>query len=151
MPTHALRRRWSPLQPPHADHYADLPDHSYYVLGGMAGEGVSADEAARWTRDAAAVIPDDAHVHALGVGGGIRYTAQVAPLGILDSIDCSTPEQAAMFGSVVDGQLRQTEAMAFPGGDGKSRRTHPLAEFNAWQVQDVWDREASRSADITSW
>lgn len=83
----------------------------------------------------------DAYCHALGVGGGISFVRQVAGTGLLDSIDCSTPELAATFGCILDDQLEQREIRVY-SGDGSSKRTHPLAEFNSWQVADVWAREA---------
>ena len=138
-----------PLQPPHGEHYPDLAGFSYYVLGGMATDDVTNDEILRWIHDAADVIPQNAHVHALGVGGG-RETAQaLAGKGLVDSIDCSTPEQAAMYGKVLDADLRQRE-VRIGSGDGARQRNLPLAAFNSWQIQDYWREQARDDAQTTA-
>jgi len=134
-----------PLQPPYDEHYDLLSDHGLddrmYVLGGMATEDVDTDTQLRWIRNFRRVAPD-VYAHGLGVGGGIEFVTRVAGSGLLDSVDCSTPELAAMNGAVIDDRLRQTPTMSFPGGKGRNRRTYPLAEFNSWQIHDVWARES---------
>lgn len=133
-----------PLQPPHDRHYRDLQGFDHYVLGGMANASVSPDDAVRYVRRAAAVIPDDAHIHALGIGGGRTVAEELAGEGLIDSLDCSTPEQAAMFGCVLDQRLRQTEVKIHTGQDTRLR-TAPLAELNSYQVQDYWTKLARDS------
>jgi len=58
-----------------------------------------------------------------------------------------------MFGSVLTETLRQEEVLAHSGGDGKSKRTYPLAEFNSWQVHDAWENEAAarKQRDRRAW
>ena len=129
-----------PLQPPFAKHYRDVPEFDHYVLGGMATEDIGTDQQIRWIRDFRRVAPD-VYAHGLGVGGGIEFVRKVAGTGLLDSIDCSTPEQAAMFGKVLNETLQQQEVRV-GNGEGISKRNIPLAAFNSWQVQDVWDRES---------
>jgi hypothetical protein len=129
-----------PLQPPHADHYQDVPGFDTYVLGGMATGETTDAQAIKWVREFRDVAPD-VYAHGLGVGGGIEFTRAVASKGWLDSIDCSTPEVAASFGCVLDEQLRQQQVRVM-NGDGASKRNIPLGTFNSYQIQDVWDREA---------
>jgi len=140
-----------PLQPPHHEHYRSLPGHQHYVLGGMVGEEISTRQRIKWIECFDAVARNDCHAHALGVGGGMGIIRAFAGSGILDSVDCSTPEQAATFGKVLDDNLRQVETIAHMGGDGTKKRTTPLAEFNSWQVQDVWDREATVRNNGSGW
>lgn len=128
-----------PLQPPFHEHYRDLPGHSHYVLGGMALSDVSEQRKMAWIRRFRDVEPD-AYVHALGVGGGWEFTRRMARDELLDSLDCSTPELAASNGCILDSRLSQTEVRVHKG-EGARRRNVPLAEFNSWQVQDVWSRE----------
>lgn len=136
-----------PLQPPHARHYQELTDtlgtFDTYVLGGMAVPEVSTDEQVRHIRAFDDAVHDDAYVHALGVGGGREFVETVAPLEILDSVDCATPEIAAANGCVIDADLRQREVREF-NGTGARKRNRPLAAFNSWQLQDVWERERAR-------
>jgi len=72
----------------------------------------------------------------------MEFVSKVAGRDLLDSIDCSTPEQAAMFGCALDERLRQQNIRAFDSGEGARKRNKALAEFNSWQVQDVWNRES---------
>jgi len=90
-----------PLQPPHADHYHDLPGHEHYCLGGMAGKDVSDDQAIRWIREFREVAGPDIYLHALGVGGGSTIVRALAGERIVNSVDCSTPELAAMNGKAL--------------------------------------------------
>lgn len=139
-----------PLQPPHARHYQQLTDalgtFDHYVLGGMAVPEVSTQEQVRHIQNFTRVVDGDPHVHALGVGGGREFVETVAPLEVLDSVDCATPEMAAANGCVIDAQLRQREVREY-NGTGARKRNLPLAEFNSWQIQDVWERERTRDTD----
>jgi hypothetical protein len=126
----------------HADHLQALPDHTHYVLGGMKDDGISERQKICAVREFREAVGSDAYVHGLGIGGGIEIASKVAGTGWLDSVDCSTPEQAAISGDILDPRLRHTDAMVFPGGEGRTKRTYPLAEFNSWQIHDVWVQEA---------
>jgi len=136
-----------PLQPPYTDHYRKLCERGVtghkYVLGGMAVPEVDTAQSLEWIHKFRDIAPD-VYAHGLGIGGGIEIVEALAGRNILDSIDCATPEMAAINGCALDTRLRQNELMAFPGGDGRSDRTTPLAEFNSWQVHDVWVNTADR-------
>jgi len=143
-----------PLQPPHAEHYCSLPSElqdwfDVVCLGGMAIDEISDAQAIRWIESAARVIPDSKHIHALGIGGGIEFVRRVAGRGLIDSLDCSTPELAATFGSVLDGQLNQRQIRVGSGEDTRKRNT-ALAAFNSWQLADVWQREAESTTEQTT-
>ena len=128
----------------HADHLPQLPEYSHYVLGGMAVDEVSTSDqipAIKKFRDA---VGSDVYVHGLGVGGSMEFVSKVAGKGWLDSVDCSTPEMAGQFGCIMDQRLRQKE-MRVMSGDGAAKRNVPLSDFNSWQLQDVWDREAQQT------
>lgn len=126
-----------PLQPPFDQHYSELPGFEHYVLGGMAPPDIRTDEQLDWIRDFRKVAPD-VYAHGLGVGGGREFAERCEDEDLLDSVDCSTPEMAAVFGKVLCKDLEQKEVLAFDGGEGKSDRTVPLAEFNSWQIHDFW-------------
>jgi len=142
-----------PLQPPYREHYEKLREHidvdaHSYVLGGMAVDDVGTREQLEWIRKFRRTAGMDVYAHGLGVGGGIEFVEAIAGTGLLDSVDCATPEMAAINGAVIDERLRQQETMAFGGGEGRCRRSYPLAEFNSWQVRDVWVREAERESRL---
>lgn len=137
-----------PLQPPHADHYESLSGHDHYVLGGLSVDCVSTTDAINHIKEAAQRLPEKTHIHALGVGGGIEFVQSVAGTGWLDSVDCSTPEMAAMFGKVLDDRLRQ-QTVRIADGEGVSKRNIPLADFNSWQVYDAWHRAEKSSENET--
>jgi len=139
-----------PLQPPHHEHYQDLPGHSHYVLGGMVADDISTNERVTWIRRFDDVS-GDCYTHGLGIGGGSGIMHAYAGTDVLDSVDCSTPEQAAMFGKVLDQNLRQDEVLAHSGGEGKSNRTYPLAEFNSWQIADAWENTAANRPGKDVW
>lgn len=133
------RDRW------HIDHYKQLDcDATHYVLGGMAVDDVGTDEQIKSIRRFRAHVGPEPHVHGLGVGGGMRFVSRVAGTGWLDSVDCATPEMAGQFGAVLDGRLRQNEVRVM-SGEGASKRNYAISEFNSWQIQDVWDREADHA------
>lgn len=129
----------------HTDHLPQLPEHSHYVLGGMMDQTIAEREKIKSIREFRHAVGPDTYVHGLGIGGGIEIASKIAGTGWLDSVDCSTPEMAAKDGRLLDDRLRQREEMVFPGGEGRCKRTYPLAEFNSWQVRDVWVREAEYS------
>lgn len=139
-----------PLQPPHARHYqeltAELGRFDHYVLGGMATPDVSTSKQIAYIREFDRVVHDDAYVHGLGIGGGRELVETLAPLEILNSVDCATPEIAAANGCVIDRDLSQHEVREH-NGTGARRRNRPLGEFNSWQLQDVWERERTRERD----
>jgi len=136
-----------PLQPPHDQHYQDLKGYSHYVLGGMSVPEYSYRDRVRFVLDFARVAEGDPYVHALGVGGGRKFTEKIAPLGVLDSIDCATPGMAAKSGKVLQEDLLQRH-VTIHQGDGARRRNVPLAEFNSWQIQDAWDKHREEQSEI---
>ena len=139
-----------PLQPAHGRHYQEVTDElatfSHYVLGGMAVPEVTTRDQLRYIRNFDRVVHDGAYVHALGVGGGKEFVEEMAPTGILDSVDCATPEIAAANGCVIDADLRQKEVREY-NGEGARKRNRPLAAFNSWQLQDVWERERTKARE----
>lgn len=137
-----------PLQPSHADHYQQVIDrygeHSHYVLGGMATPEYGTQQQLREIKAFGRVAHKDAYVHGLGVGGGREFVERMAPLDVLDSVDCATPEIAAANGCVIDADLRQNEVRIY-NGEGAKKRNRQLAAFNSWQVQDAWRGWSERS------
>jgi len=129
-----------PLQPPFHEHYQDLRGYNHYVLGGMAVDDVTTVQQIKWITRFRDVAPD-VYAHGLGVGGGMEFVEKVAGSNLLDSVDCATPEMAGQFGSVLDERLRQQQVRVM-NGEGASKRNIPLSEFNSYQLQDVWRREA---------
>lgn len=138
-----------PLQPPFDQHYAQLDEFDHYVLGGMAKENCGTKQQLKWIRDFRRVAPD-VYAHGLGVGGGWSFVRKVAPERLLDSIDCATPEMAAIKGKVLNGRLQQQGINTY-NGDGSAKRTHPLAEVNSWQLHDVWKRELDRDGGLQNY
>lgn len=128
-----------PLQPPHAEHYQDLAGHDYYCLGGMSLERIPASQAVRWIKQFRGVAGSEPHVHALGVGGGNEFVTKMAGTGLIDSVDCATPELAAISGDVIGPDLRRQNTLIHSGG-GHNKRKRPLSELNCWQIQDAWNQ-----------
>jgi len=132
-----------PLQPPYDEHYRELPDFDAYCLGGIAFDYTAREqvEALHKFRNVAGNHP---YAHALGVGGSMTVVRAVANNpDMIQSVDCSTPEQAAMNGKVLDAELgqRQIEILT---GEGSSTGRYSLAETNAYQLNDAYTK-ATRS------
>jgi len=134
----------------HRDHLPMLPDADIYALGGMSVPEVSTSEIITTIERFRDAVGDGPHIHALGIGGGFEIIRRIGGTGLLDSVDCSTPEQAAMNGAVINANGRQQEVLIFTDSDGKNKRTIPLAEFNSWQIADAWNR-ASKPSTLSEW
>lgn len=140
-----------PLQPPYDRHYRDLPDFAAYCLGGIAFDYTPREQLKeiRTFRQAAG---DGPYAHALGVGGSMTIVNAVTSTpSLIQSVDCSTPEQAAINGNVIDADLKQTD-ISIMHGEGSSRGRYSLAETNAYQLVDAYTK-ASRGAtsDLSAW
>ena len=133
----------------HTEHLSELPEHTHYVLGGMAVDEVSTTEQIKSIKRFRDAVGPETYVHGLGVGGGMEFVSKVAGTDWLDSVDCATPEMAGQFGCVLDERLRQQQVRVMDG-EGASKRNIPLSEFNSFQLQDVWEREA-QDTGLTSW
>jgi hypothetical protein len=128
----------------HVDHLPQLPEYDHYVLGGMAVDEVSTSDQIPTLKAFREAVGSDAYVHGLGIGGSLELVSKVAAKAWVDSIDCATPEMAGQFGCIMDQRLRQKEVRVM-SGDNVSARNIPLSEFNSWQLQDVWNREAKHT------
>jgi len=139
-----------PLQPPYDEHYKQLPDHAAYCLGGIAFDYSAREqvEAIHTFRNAAGESP---YAHALGVGGSMTVVNAVANTpDLVQSVDCSTPEQAAINGSLVDAELKQ-KPMSILNGTGSSRGRYSLAETNAYQLTDAYTKATRSKMSLGAW
>lgn len=132
-----------PLQPPYDEHYHDLPDFPAYCLGGIAFD-YSAREQVTELQKFRRVAGDGPYAHALGIGGSMTVVNAIAnDPSLVQSVDCSTPEQAAVNGSMIDAELKQ-KPISILTGEGSSRGRYSLAETNAYQLTDAYTK-ATRS------
>ena len=132
-----------PLQPPYDKHYKQLPDFPAYCLGGIAFDTTPREQVQELQRFRR-VAGESPYAHALGVGGCMTVVNAVANNpNLVQSVDCSTPEQAAINGSLVDAELKQ-KPMSILNGTGSSRGRYSLAETNAYQLTDAYTK-ATRS------
>jgi len=126
-----------PLQPPYDEHYKELPDHPAYCLGGIAFDysgREQVEELQRFRREAG----PKPYAHALGVGGSMDVVRVVGNNpNLIQSVDCSTPEQAAINSSVIDAQMTQKD-MQIKTGSGSSAGRYMLAQQNAYQINDAY-------------
>lgn len=126
-----------PIQPPHDEHYKQLDNEVYHVmLGGMAFDYDSSEiiQAVKKFRDTAGMAP---YVHLLGVGANRRVMQFLADNpGIVQSLDCSTPEQCAINGKIFDTRLIQQEYQ-IRTGDGSTSTRAGLAQHLAYTLCDA--------------
>ena len=125
-----------PLQPNHSEHYQDLPNHYHYMLGGMAFdynplEVINAIEEFRET------IGMGPYLHILGVGANRTFAEWVATNpDMVQSIDCSTPEQCAINGRIMDVNFTQ-RSFQLMSGKGSSLGRYALAKEMALIMNDA--------------
>lgn len=139
-----------PLQPPHAEQYADLPGHYHYMLGGMAFDYETAEiiRAVETFRETAGPGP---YVHLLGVGANPRLMEWVARNpDAVQSIDCSTPEQCAINGTIYDVRLRQ-EPYQIRTGEGSSQTRYLLAQHLAYVLNDAIRMRHEQPQGLEAW
>jgi len=136
-----------PLQPPYDEHYRDLSGHYAYVLGGIAFDTPPRQQIEELKRFRRAAGPAP-YAHALGVGGSMTVVNALANApGLVQSVDCSTPEQAAINGNVIDAKLKQ-QSVAILNGEGSSRGRYSLAATNAYQLNDAYTKAARSSMSL---
>jgi hypothetical protein len=136
-----------PLQPPYDEHYRDLPDFPAYCLGGIAFD-YSAREQINELQKFRRVAGDGPYAHALGIGGSMTVVNAIAnDPDLVQSVDCSTPEQAAVNGSMIDAELRQ-KPISILHGEGSSRGRYSLAETNAYQLTDAYTKATRSTMDL---
>jgi len=136
-----------PLQPPYDEHYKELDGFAAYCLGGIAFDysGREQVEELQRFRRAAGKKP---YAHALGVGGSMDVVRAVGNNpNLIQSVDCSTPEQAAINSSVIDAQMTQKE-MQIKTGSGSSAGRYMLAQQNAYQINDAYTVAANETQGL---
>jgi len=132
-----------PLQPPYDEHYKQLPDFPAYCLGGIAFDYTAREQVGELQKFRR-IAGDGPYAHALGVGGSMTVVRAIAnDPNLVQSVDCSTPEQAAINGCLIDAELKQRN-MSILNGEGSSRGRYSLAETNAYQLTDAYTK-ATRS------
>lgn len=139
-----------PLQPPYDEHYRDLPDFHYYMLGGIAFDYSPREQVAEIQRFRRAAGPEP-YAHALGVGGSMTTVRAIAnDPGVVQSVDCSTPEQAAINGSVLDSKLKH-QSIGIRTGEGSSCGRYDLAQTNAYQLADAYAEATTSQESLAAW
>lgn len=112
-----------PLQPPHDTHYRHLPDQYHYLLGGMAFD-YSTDQIIDAVRSFRASAGTGPYVHLLGVGANPKLLDFLARNpGMVQSIDCSTPEQCAINSKMYDTTLQQRDYQIRTGKGSRKIRS----------------------------
>lgn len=112
-----------PLQPPHEEHYKQIDSQYHYVLGGMAfgWDTRQIIDALKKFRDAAGDAP---YVHLLGVGAKPELMEFLSRNpSMVQSIDCSTPEQCAINGKIYDTTLKRSDYQIRTGEGSRQIRS----------------------------
>lgn len=124
-----------PLQPPHDEHYRQLDGHYHYLLGGMAF-GWDTSAIIRAVEKFRATAGSGPYLHLLGVGANPRIMDFLASNpGMVQSIDCSTPEQCAINSNIYDTDLQQRN-YKIRTGEGSRKIRSDLAEHLALTLCD---------------
>lgn len=139
-----------PLQPNHAEHYADLSGQYHYLLGGMAFDYDTSEiiRAVEEFRQTAGMGP---YVHLLGVGANPRLMDWLANNSeYVQSIDCSTPEQCVINGNIYDTSLRQRDYQ-IRTGEGSSQTRYLLAQHLAYTLNDAIRERFEQPNSLEAW
>jgi len=138
-----------PLQPPYDEHYKQLPDYPAYCLGGIAFDYSGREQVAELQRFRRAAGPKP-YAHALGVGGSMAVVRAVGNNpNLIQSADCSTPEQAAINNKLIDAQMTQKD-MQIKTGTGSSAGRYMMAAQNAYQINDAYTVAANQSESLAA-
>jgi len=139
-----------PLQPPYDKHYQELRGFHYYMLGGIAFDYTASEQVEEIKRFRRVAGPEP-YAHALGVGGSMTVVRTLANNpNLVQSVDCSTPEQAAINSSVIDAELRQTN-IEILHGEGSSPGRYQLAKTNAYQLVDAYTNASRHEQSLDQW
>jgi len=125
-----------PLQPPHHEHYEEITGEYHYLLGGMAFDYKTSEiiRAVEKFRDVAGSGP---YVHLLGVGANPKLMDFLAANpDMVQSIDCSTPEQCAINSNIYGVELKQQSYSIRTGEDSRVIRSG-LAQHLAYVLNDA--------------
>lgn len=123
-----------PLQPPHDEHAKNFPDEDGFLVGGIKDEDPVAQlQHIRALRDE---VGPDAYIHGLGLGSSREIIDECRRNpGLLNSMDCKTPEFAASRHRTPDKSMKaQSGDFVIPGGDGTSTGVAIAAELILWQI-----------------
>lgn len=139
-----------PLQPPYDEHYDELAGHYHYMLGGIAFDYSAGEQIEEMQRFRRAAGPEP-YAHALGVGGSLTVARVLGNNpNLVQSVDCSTPEQAAINSSVIDATLKQ-QPIEILTGEGSSPGRYQLAKTNAYQLVDCYTKQTRQSEGLAQW
>lgn len=138
-----------PLQPPYDEHYPKLSGFHAYALGGIAFDyspSQQIEELHRFRR----VAGPAPYAHAFGIGGSMKVVRALSQNpGLVQSVDCSTPEQAAINGQVIDANLKQ-QNVALKMGDGSSAGRYDLAQTNTYQLVDAYRKAKEQTETLAA-
>jgi hypothetical protein len=116
-----------PLQPPFIETYERLEFTPYYIaLGGISSSATdtTAAQVREYILRLKRHVNNKHHIHVLGVGASLDFVQFVTQHdGIIDSLDCSTPELAAINGTSYGIDLRQTTTSHYTGLGSTASRT----------------------------
>lgn len=128
-----------PLQPPHHEHYPDVPDAFHFLLGGISPSltDYTTQDVIEFVEQFRNRVGMGPYVHLLGVGANPKLAEWLGRNpDMVDSIDCSTPEQCAINGKAYDLSLRQQDYQLL-NGEGSSKGRRKLAEHLALMLNDA--------------
>lgn len=125
-----------PLQPPHHEHYHDVPRAGSYLLGGI--KDLRGEEVVSVVRRFRKEVGYGPYVHLLGVGASPAIVQAVSnDPDLVQSLDCSTPEQCAINGKIFDMGLQQ-RPYQLPSGEGSAQARYGLAKHLALILNDAF-------------
>ena len=111
-----------PLQPPHADHYDDLPGYGMYALGGL--NQLSSEEIIQYLHEFDDKVPSSVYRHGFGFGTTLKLIQELAHNPhLLDSLDVSSHELQVRCGKITDRRWHSRQFLYPTGTDTTTIRS----------------------------
>jgi hypothetical protein len=121
-----------PLQEPHIEHYYELGEPDAVLIGGIKNYSVrrQIETIQKFSKS----VSDDVYIHALGMGMSEEFIKFIKRNpNIVDSVDCSTPEQNPINNRISDATMKQSQFIT-PKGKTSSFFRHKIAHLMIVQL-----------------
>ena len=124
-----------PLQGNHVEHYYEVGEPEKVLIGGI--RDFSSKKQVEIVQEFRNEVGNDIYVHGLGMGMSKTFVKAIREdPKMLDSIDCSTPEQNAINDKISDAELKQMQYTTCKGKHSSAMR-YRISQLMAVQLNYV--------------
>jgi len=124
-----------PLQGDHIEHYYEVGEPNKVLIGGI--RDFSSEKQVETIKDFRDEVGYEVYVHGLGMGMSQTFVKAIRNNPrLLDSVDCSTPEQNAINNKISDAELEQKHYTTCKGKHSSAMR-YRISQLMAVQLNYV--------------